>query len=218
MVNLFEGISESSQEKILKSLEANTFTFKKNNTILNSIKKDNIIGIILEGYIEIVKTDYNGNRTIIDDLYENDIFGSDMSSISNNEYSIQTREDTKIIIIYFNEIINNDLNTPYYTQFIKNLLTIMSTKMKTINDRIEILANKTIRNKLLAYFKIMSNKNKSSVIYLPYTFTDLADYLGVDRSAMYRELKSLKDDGLITTKNRRITLNLYDERIFIDKY
>ena len=214
MIKLFEGISESSQEKILKSLEANTFVFKKNNTILSSVKKDNIIGIILEGYIEIVKTDYNGNRTIIEDLYENDIFGSDMSSISNSEYNIVTKEDSKIIIIYFNEIINNDLSTPYYSIFIKNLLSIMSDKMKTINERIEILANKTIRNKLLAYFKIMSNKNKSSVIYLPYTYSDLADYLGVDRSAMYRELRSLKDDGLITTKNRRININLYDEKLF----
>ena len=214
MIKLFNGISESSQEKILKSLEANTFTFKKNNTILSNTKNDNIIGIIISGYIQIVKTDYNGNRTIIEDLYENDIFGSDMSSINNNEYNIITKEDSKIIIIFFNEIINTDLNTPYYNIFIKNLLSIMSEKMKTINERIEILANKTIRNKLLAYFKIMSNKNKSKVIYLPYTYADLADYLGIDRSAMYRELKSLKDDGLITTKNRRITINLYDESLF----
>ena len=217
-MKIFDNISESSQEKILASLEANTFSFKKNNTILNSVKRDNIIGIILEGYIEIIKTDYNGNRTIIEDLSENDVFGSEMSSISNNEYSILTKEDCKIIIIEFNHIINNTLNTPYYTTFIKNLLSIMSEKMKTINERIEILANKTIRNKLLKYFKIMSSKNNSKIIYLPYTFKDLADYLGVDRSAMYRELKSLKDDGMITVKNRKITLNMYGEQLFIDNY
>ena len=216
MTNLFNNISNQNQERILKSLEANTFFFKKNNTILSSVKRDNIIGIILEGYIQIIKTDYNGNRTIMEDLYENDIFGSEMSSISNSEYSIQTKEDTKIIIIYFNDIINNELNTPYYNQFLKNLLNILSNKMKLNNDRVAILANKTIRNKLLTYFRIMSNKNNSRIIYLPYTFTDLADYLGVDRSAMYRELKSLKDDGLISVKNKKITLNLYDEQIFTD--
>ena len=216
MTNLFNNISNQNQERILKSLEANTFFFKKNNTILSSVKRDNIIGIILEGYIQIIKTDYNGNRTIMEDLYENDIFGSEMSSISNSEYSIQTKEDTKIIIIYFNDIINNELNTPYYNQFLKNLLNILSNKMKLNNDRVAILANKTIRNKLLTYFRIMSNKNNSRIIYLPYTFTDLADYLGVDRSAMYRELKSLKDDGLISIKNKKITLNLYDEQIFTD--
>lgn len=212
MNNLFNNITNVNKEKILKSLEGNTLHFKKNNTILSNIKQDNIIGIILEGYIQIVKTDYNGNRTIIEDLYDNDIFSSKMSNISNSEYSVTTKEDTKLIIIYFNEILNNDLNTSYYNQFLKNLLYIMSDKMTNINNRIEILSNKTIRNKLLAYFKLMSKKNNSKVIYLPYTFIDLADYLGVDRSAMYRELKNLKEEGLITITNKKIILNFYEEQ------
>lgn len=212
MNNLFNNITNANKEKILKSLEGNTLHFKKNNTILSNIKQDNIIGIILEGYIQIVKTDYNGNRTIIEDLYDNDIFSSKMSNISNNEYSVITKEDTKLIIIYFNEILNNDLNTSYYNQFLKNLLYIMSDKMTNINNRIEILSNKTIRNKLLAYFKLMSKKNNSKVIYLPYTFIDLADYLGVDRSAMYRELKNLKEEGLISVTNKKIILNFYEEQ------
>mgnify|MGYP004462115837 FL=1 len=212
MNNLFNNITNANKEKILKSLEGNTLHFKKNNTILSNIKQDNIIGIILEGYIQIVKTDYNGNRTIIEDLYDNDIFSSKMSNISNSEYSVTTKEDTKLIIIYFNEILNNDLQTPYYNQFLKNLLYIMSDKMTNINNRIEILSNKTIRNKLLAYFKLMSKKNNSRIIYLPYTFIDLADYLGVDRSAMYRELKNLKEEGLITITNKKIILNFYEEQ------
>lgn len=212
MNDLFNNILNEHRDKILKSLEGNTLHFKKNNTILSNIKQENIIGIILEGYIQIVKTDYNGNRTIIEDLYDNDIFSSKLSNISNNEYSIVTKEDTKLIILYFNEILNNQLNTSYYNQFLKNLLHIMSNKMTNINNRIEILSNKTIRNKLLAYFKIMSKRNNSKVIYLPYTFIDLADYLGVDRSAMYRELKNLKEEGLITIVNKKIILHFYEEQ------
>ena len=212
MNDLFNNILNEHRDKILKSLEGNTLHFKKNNTILSNIKQENIIGIILEGYVQIVKTDYNGNRTIIEDLYDNDIFSSKLSNISNNEYSIVTKEDTKLIILYFNEILNNELNTSYYNQFLKNLLHIMSNKMTNINNRIEILSNKTIRNKLLAYFKIMSKRNNSKVIYLPYTFIDLADYLGVDRSAMYRELKNLKEEGLITIVNKKIILHFYEEQ------
>lgn len=212
MNDLFNNILNEHRDKILKSLEGNTLHFKKNNTILSNIKQENIIGIILEGYVQIVKTDYNGNRTIIENLYDNDIFSSKLSNISNNEYSIVTKEDTKLIILYFNEILNNELNTSYYNQFLKNLLHIMSNKMTNINNRIEILSNKTIRNKLLAYFKIMSKRNNSKVIYLPYTFIDLADYLGVDRSAMYRELKNLKEEGLITIVNKKIILHFYEEQ------
>ena len=154
MNNLFNNITNINKEKILKSLEGNTLYFKKNNTILTNIKQDNIIGIILEGYIQIVKTDYNGNRTIIEDLYDNDIFSSKMSNISNNEYSVITKEDTKIIVIYFNEILNNELNTSYYNQFLKNLLYIMSDKMTNINNRIEILSNKYPDLLIFVYIRI----------------------------------------------------------------
>jgi len=210
MINLFNNIKPKEKDKILSFLEANTLFYKKNTTILKSVKKENIIGIVVEGNIQITKTDYNGNSTIIEDLYESDIFGFDFSTISNSEQNIITKEDSKIIIIYFDDIIKKDLNYPYYNQFLKNLLQIMSNKVNNANNRIEILSNKTIRNKLLAYFKIISKKNKSKVIYLPYSYTDLADYLGVDRSAMYRELKHLKEEGLIETKNKKITLKTYD--------
>ena len=102
MNDLFNNITEVNKEKILKSLESNTLHFKKNTAILSSIKKYNIICIVLEGYLQIIKTDYNGDRTIIEELYDNDIFGSRISSISNDEYSVMTKEDSKIIIIYFN--------------------------------------------------------------------------------------------------------------------
>lgn len=210
MDELFFNIDNRQKTKLLKVLEANTSTFKKNNIILSSVKQDNIICILVYGHLQIIKTDYNGNRTIIEDLKENSVFGSITSSISNTEYDILTKEDSKIIIIDFNEIITYDeSNTYYFNQFLKNLLTIMSNKIKKNNDRIEILTNKTIRDKLLAYFKLnVTNKT----VYLPFSLTDLADYLAVNRSAMSRELKNLKDEGFIEIKDKKIKL-LYDINI-----
>lgn len=211
MKELFYNITNNEKEKILTFLEANTLKYKKNTTILDNQKNDNIIGIIIEGYIQIIKTDYNGNKNIIEDLQDGAIFGTTMSSIKNTEYSLITKEDTKLVIIYFDSIINNSLNYKYFNQFLKNLLCIMLDKISTNNNRIEILTNKTIRNKLLVYFKQISKKNKSKIIYLPYNYTDLADYLAIDRSAMYRELKNLKEEGLIEIKDKKFTLNLYED-------
>ena len=205
-MELFYNISKFQKEKILQYLEANILFFKKNNIILSSVKKDDIIGFVVEGHLQIIKTDYNGNETMLEDLYENDVFGTNISFISNNEYSIKTKEDTKIVILYFDEIINKELNCAYYNQFLKNLLEIVNNKIISNNERIYILTNKTIRNKLLAFFKIVSDKNNSKYIYLPFSFTELADYLAVDRSAMSREIKSLKEEGFISTKGRKINL------------
>lgn len=206
MKDPFYNIDEIDKEQLLKQLETVTFEFPKNNTILEKIKNDNFIGIIIDGLIQIIKTDYNGNRTIIEELSENSMFGSRISSLSNKEYSIITKEDTRIIIIDYDQILRCNVNSNYYNQFIKNLLDITINSVNSKNERIEILTKKTIRNKLLEYFRIVSSKNNSRNIYLPFTFTDLADYLAIDRSAMTRELKYLKEEGFIEIKNKRITL------------
>ena len=72
--------------------------------------------------------------------------------------------------------------------------------------RIEVLSKRTIRDKLRAYFTIISARNMSKSFKIPFSLTDLADYLSVDRSAMMRELKSLKEDGFIEKSGNRITL------------
>ena len=82
----------------------------------------------------------------------------------------------------------------------------MSNKILKNNERVEILTNKTTRDKLLTYFKLNSNQR---IVNLQLTLTDLADYLSVNRSAMQRELKNLKDEGFIEIKDKKIKL-LYD--------
>lgn len=205
-MNPFYNIDDDEKKRLLKDLEAITYEFNKNEEILKKIRNRNFIGIITEGLIQIIKTDYNGNRTIIEELSENDIFGTRISSLANNEYTVNTKDITKIIVIDYKQLIQSNNSNSYYNKFIKNILEIIIKTVNDKNDRIEILTKKTIRNKLLEYFKIVSTKNKSKNIYLPFTFTDLADYLAIDRSAMTRELKYLKEEGFIEIKNKRITL------------
>jgi len=210
MTKIFEEISPKNKQKLLRFLEASTLTFEKNETILANLEQDNMIGMIVSGYIQIVRVDDEGNRTLIEELEEEDVFGSIISSIKNSDYNIITKEQTTIIIMDYDLILNYRENgKEFYNQFIKNLLKIVMQKIQEKNERIEILTKKSIRNKLLKYFSIMSKKRGSKHIYLPFSFTDLADYLAVDRSAMSRELKYLKEEGFIEVKGKKITL-LYD--------
>lgn len=206
MRKLFNKISVKEQKKLLKMLETSILTFKKDTIILSNVK-DKIIGIILEGKAQIIRTDYNGNKTIIEELEEESVFGTALSSLSNDEYEIITKENTKVLTIDFDLIISSkDNNYSYYNQFIKNLLEITTNIIDEKNDRIEILTKKSIRDKLLEYFNIYSKRHASKIIYLPFSYTDLAYYLAVDRSAMSRELKNLKEEGFIETKGRKIIL------------
>lgn len=206
MITLFKEISDKERTKLLKILDATTISYKKDSTILSTFKNDPLLAIINKGSIEIIRTDYNGNRTIIEELEEGNIFSSYLYSLNNKEYHILTKEDTELVLIDYINIFNTSINNPYYIQFIKNILELTNQKIQENNNRIEILTKKTIRDKLLEYFNIMSKKNGTKNIYLPFTFTDLADYLAVDRSAMSRELRYLKEEGFIKITKRKITL------------
>ena len=201
MNELFNNIDEQVKNNILKELEVYTRTYEKNKRILSSVKNDDIICILISGHIQIVKNDANGNIIIIEDIYDNQIFGSISANISSNDYEIITKEESTIIIIELDNIIKYSDNIT----FIKNISEILYKKIKEFNNRIEILTNKTIRNKLLAYFNITA-KNNNRIIYLPFTYSELADYLAINRSAMSRELKLLKEEKLIEIKGRKIKL------------
>ena len=205
MNNLFENINNNDIEKLLKELEANTLTYKKDLTILSTVKNQNIIVFVVYGFIQIIKTDYNGNVTVVEDIKENSIFGSMFSNISNNEYQIITKEETKIIILDYDYIISKN-NNLYYNIFIQNLLKITFNKISEKNDRIEILSQKTIRNKLLKYLEIQTKKTGSKSIY--YSSNNLASYIAVDRSAMWRELKNLEEDRIIEINNKVIKIKI----------
>ena len=209
MNNLFANISNQNLEKLLKLLRADTFTCKK-GVSLSYLMNDNFVGIVLEGYLEVIKRDYEGHRSIIETLEPMQVFGTTISSLNSPDYDIETILDSKIILIDYNNILNFlEKGNHSYQKFLTNLLVIVTNKISEKNERIAILTQKSIRNKLLEYFKITSLKNNSRHIYIPTTYSELAEYLAVDRSAISRELKNLQNEGFIDIKNKKITL-LYE--------
>ena len=209
MYNLFENITENEKNELLKLLNSFSYKFNKNEIIPKDIFFKKSIGIINKGSINIIKINYNETETIIDIITQNDILSTMNYNILDEDYELTTNEETNILIIDFDKILECKVGTNTYNQFLKNILNIFSNKLLDSNNHIEVLTNRTIRNKLLSYFRQLSKKNGSNIIYLPFNYTSLANYLGVDRSSMNRELKNLKEENLIETKGTRIKLNYY---------
>ncbi len=203
----FNDLSNIQINKLYNLLGVHIYNFNKNQEILPTIKSENIIGIILEGYAQIVNTEYNGNEIIIEDLFKDDIFGSSISSTNNENYQIISKKDTEVLVIDYDKLLNPmNLKYSYFNIFFRNLFDIINTKLREKNERIRILEKKQIREKLLEYFEIQHKKNRLRVINLPFAFKDLADYIAINRSAMFRELKNLKNENLIKINGRKITL------------
>lgn len=199
--------------KIVKDVAENCMriqrkTFKKGETITTYIEKRKQICILVSGNAHLVRYDLNGNKDIIDSFSSNYIFGEAFYPVNtNNELFIIATSDCDVLFFLYDDVHNKcKRNCKFHSTLVADLMDLVLINSVHQNLRIEVLSKRTIREKLLTYFSLLSNKNFSKTITLPFSLTSLADYLSIDRSAMMRELKYLVDDGFIEKNGKKIKL------------
>ena len=193
-VNIFNNINEEEKKRLLTCLNAKKINFKKEQSIISNIQNTSTIGYIISGSADLLRYDFNGYRTILEKYNENDVFGDMLANTNNGELMVIATSDCEVLFMDYDHLINKcKKNCPYHTTIVNNVINILSDKVNKQNERIEILTKRSIREKLLEYFNTISKNKISKTFYLPFTFTDLADYLSIDRSSMSREIKNLKD-------------------------
>lgn len=203
----FDNLTTAQINKLYTLLGVHIYNYNKNQEILPTIKSDNIIAIILEGSAQIKNIEFNGNEIILENLSKDDIFGTNISATDTESYQIIANENTRVLVIDYDKLMKpKNQKHVYYNTFLNNLFDIINIKFREKNERIKILEKKQIREKLLEYFEIEYNKSRLRNIYLPFTLKDLSDYLAINRSAMFRELKNLKEEKFIEVKGKKITL------------
>lgn len=201
-------ISELVQNISCNCVKMQQKSFSKGNIITTYMEKRKQICILLSGKADLIRYDFNGNKDIIDRFTKNDIFGEAFFPVNtNNELFVLATEDCEVLLFLYDDIqMKCRSNCKFHTTLVSNLLELVLNNSVHQNTRIEILSKRTIRDKLLSYFSILSSKSFSKNIILPFSLTNLADYLSVDRSAMMREIKSLIDEGFILKNGNKIKL------------
>ena len=202
--NIIDSLSENCS-KIQRR------AFQKDAIITTYIEKRKQICILVSGKADLIRYNLNGSKDIVDQFTKNDIFGEAFYPVnSNNELVVRATENCEVLVFLYDDItLKCKSNCKYHTELSSNLLEIIMNNTVHQNTRIEVLSKRTIREKLLTYFSILSNKNFSKNITIPYSLTTLADYLSVDRSAMMREIKSLIDEGFIVKEGKNRIKLLY---------
>ena len=183
-------------------------TFNKGSIITTYIEKRKQICILLSGKADLIRYDLNGNKDIIESFITNDIFGEAFYPVhTNHELFVLAMDKCEVLLFLYDDIHEKCKgNCKYHSTLVSSLLELVLAQTVHQNTRIEILSKRTIRDKLLTYFSILSSKSFNKNITLPISMTSLADYLSVDRSAMTRELKYLVDEGFIERKGNKIKL------------
>ena len=201
-LSIFKGMNHEEIEEAIKSLRTCRISFKKEHIIISSLVDDDLIGVILNGKASIVSYDYSGNRDIIDRLEYNDVFGKPFSYME-NDVSIIASTNCDVLFIDYQLLTSNSSK---YDKINYNINRLLTSKIYSLYEKLEILSKRSTGEKLLAYFNNVASKRGKKTFNLPITYMELADYLSVDRSAMMREIKKLKEEKKISTEGKKITI------------
>lgn len=189
--------------------KAQTKKYDKNDIITTYIKNRKQICILKSGSADLIRYDINGNKTIVETLKTTDVFGEIFFPVkTNNELFVTAKEKCEVVSFLYDDIATKcTRNCKFHDDLSNNLVRLVLNKTIKQNIRIELLTKRTIREKLQSYFSTLNTRGGLSRSFtIPLSYTDLADYLSVDRSAMMRELKSLQEEGFIERNGSKITL------------
>lgn len=201
----FADLTSTGTAEIRACMCSEEKIYNKGDIIMQFPTGSEKLGIITKGIAHLVRIDINGNKCIIDYYEENNVFGEIISPLSAvDTFYIQAKEKCSVTFIDYNKMLTRCKNNcEKHSIFLNNI--ILSAVQKS-QRRIDILSQRSIREKLLTYFKYMTADSSKNQVTLPLSLSDLADYLSTDRSAMMREIKRMNNEGVIESASNVIKL------------
>ena len=208
-ITLFTDILPGEQERMRVCFRARELVFKNGETVMEYSNTMNKVGLILYGRATLYCCDKDGNQYMIDELKKDAVFGEPfLLPADSQHYYVKAEEETKVMFIDYEHVIKRcDQACYHHSQIVSNLLQLTAIQSRQQNERFYMLSRSSTRKKLMAYLNALSTAKHSKDLKLPMSYTALAQYLSVDRSAMTRELKNLEMEGIIEKNGKQIHIN-----------
>ena len=205
---LFQNVSIESIEKMMPCFDMKKRNFAEKDIIPTVEGTKEYICLLLEGAVSVSRISIDGSLDLLEYMEDTGVFG-DTFAFANREDEFITvcEKDCSVLFIEKGQITKRCSNAcQHHTQVVENLLQLMAGKVVHLTEKVDILSHRSIRGKLMSYFRIQSTKQNNLTFELPFSLLKLANYLCIDRSAMMRELKKMKDDEMIEMDGRMVTL------------
>ena len=217
---LFAGITADELQKLLTCLGARVRRTAPGEMILAEGEPARSVGIVLRGAVQVVRTDYDGNRSIVAHIPAGGLFCETFAcaAVSAIPVGVVAAEAGALMMLDCRRILCTCSSAcGFHGRLITNLLAIVAAKNLQLNRRLEIASKRTTRDKLMTFLLLEAKRCGSSTFTVPYDRQALADFLGVDRSGLSVEIGRLQREGVLISRRRTFTLLPRPENIFSKK-
>ena len=212
--NIFKGLEENEITSMLRCFSLRTLNIKKDSNFIMKGDRISYLYIIDSGCAVDSILDEDGNSIMYNEYFDGDIIG--LRAYQNGRktfpYDVYAKTDLKIYQVDAFRFLNPCQNfCPRHTKVFMNVMSQLSKQGSRYMFRIKDMTKKTTKEKLMSYLSTQKLINKSNEFDIPYTHQELALYLGVERSALSKELSFLQKQGLISYKGKHYII-YYDNK------
>lgn len=197
---LFAGLSPAELEFALELLVAREACYARGEFIHHAGTPLSSFGLVLAGSVEVSCDDLSGNQMMMTTVSEGETFGESLSYLAVGEAPVYVRavEDCRILWLRGDVLRRiGPAADPRAHALLHRFVATLAERALSMNDRIQVLSKHTLREKLNTYFAFCARRAGSHTFTLPFDRAGLARYLGVDRTALSRELSRMAREGAI---------------------
>jgi CRP-like cAMP-binding protein len=201
--SLFAGIDEADVVTMLDCLGAYQKHYAKNNFIFiadTPLSSAMPVGILLSGRVHLIQDDFWGNRSLIAQVEPGGLLGEAFAcgELSRVPVSAMAAEASAILSVDYKRILTLCSSVcVFHSRLISNMIRILAEHNIRLIQKIEHITRRTTREKLRSYLSSQAQQAGTCRFDIPFNRQELADYLGVDRSAMSNELCKMRNEGLL---------------------
>jgi len=206
-IPLFNSLSDSDLENLSESVRLQSL--KKGQTLFRKGDEGSSLYIIQQGTIKIVLPSRLGDEVIVTMFSEGDFFG-EMALFDGKPRSADAlaMEPSKIYVLSRNDFLlflQSNINA------MKSILSQLTNRLRNTDDFLEstcfLSVSARLAKKLLDLAQSYGQNDGDGVyIDLNLTQKEIGDMIGSTRESINKELKILRDKGLITMQENKIQI------------
>lgn len=204
---LFDGIKDEQLADAIKLLNGRIKRVVKDDYVVQLGGTMQYAGLLLKGKIESSFQNENFDQITMHTFTGGYLFGEGLviNHAKNSPVQVRAVEDSVVLFIDLEMIYAAADNTPIRNILARNLIKSLAKKNLILNQKVRILSQKSLRDRIFIYLRTLPN-DKDGYVRIPFTQTALAEYLGVNRSALSRELGRMHNEGLLVIDGKRIKI------------
>ena len=204
---LFDGIEDEQLIDAIKLLNGHIKKVVKDDYIVQLGGTIKYAGLLLMGKIESSFQNENFDQITMHTFTGGYLFGEGLviNHAKNSPVQVRAVEDSVVLFIDLEMIYAAADNSPIRNILAGNLIKSLAKKNLILNQKVRILSQKSLRDRIFIYLRTLP-KDKDGYAKIPFTQTALAEYLGVNRSALSRELGRMQNEGLLVIDGKRIKI------------